>query len=102
MTLVRVKDLVDLMVEWTENRYIDTGVWSHLSSRIDPAALPANIATLQLPAPPSGPYPLTAPSSGPHPLYLPDVPSAGQIAFSAVMVSITETVFTVFYYCWLV
>ena len=87
MTLVRMKDLVDRMVDWTENRYIDTGVWIHFSSRIDPAALPANLETLQLPAPPRWPFPLTVPSNGHHPLYLPEVPSAGPIAFSSMTVS---------------
>ena len=48
-----VGDLITQMVAWQQNRYLDPGVWEHIRSRINPAALPTNISTLPLPVPPS-------------------------------------------------
>ena len=50
------------MVRWTESGYLDREVWRHFSSKINPAALPSNIETLQLPAAP-GPLQLAFPVS---------------------------------------
>ena len=46
------------MVAWQQNRYLDPGVWQLFKSKINPAALPTNISSLQLPTPPAGPHPL--------------------------------------------
>ena len=58
MNMLTVKDLVNNMVTWQQNRYLDPGVWSHFKSKINPAALPTDISSLQLPAPPNAPHPL--------------------------------------------
>ena len=39
------------MVAWQRNGYLDPGVWEQFQSRINPAALPSDISTLQLAAP---------------------------------------------------
>ena len=46
------------MVTWTQNSYVRREVWTHFSTKVNPAALPANIDILRLPAPPSGLHPL--------------------------------------------
>ena len=56
--MLTVKDLVSNMVTWQQNRYLDPGAWDHFSLKISPEALPANVSSLQLPAPPSAPHPL--------------------------------------------
>ena len=38
-----MKDLVIEMVAWQHNRYLDPGIWIHLQSKIDSAALPRSI-----------------------------------------------------------
>ena len=58
MNVMTVKYLVNNMVTWQQNRYIDPGVWDHFKSKINPDALPANIPTLQLPNPPNMAHPL--------------------------------------------
>ena len=52
-----IKDLMTQMVAWQTERYLDPCVWSHLQSKIDPAALPGNVSILQLLAPREGPNP---------------------------------------------
>ena len=56
MESVLVKDLIAEMVAWYQNGYLDPRVWEQIGSKINPAALPDNVSTLQLPAPPIGPY----------------------------------------------
>ena len=56
--ILSVKDPMTEMVTWQQNRYLDPGVWEYFKSKINPAALPTNISSLQLPAPPAGPRPL--------------------------------------------
>ena len=46
-----VGNLVTEMVAWQRNRYLDSGIWEHFKSRINPAALPSDISALQLAAP---------------------------------------------------
>ena len=48
-TRIVVSDLVSELVKWTESGYVDWKVWTHLSSKIDAAALLENLETLQLP-----------------------------------------------------
>ena len=47
-TPILVSDLVSELVKWTESDYVDRGVWTRLSSKIDAAALPANLEMLKL------------------------------------------------------
>ena len=58
MNMLTVKDLISNMVTWQQSRYLDPGVWGHFRSEISPEALPTNISSLQLPAPPDAPHPL--------------------------------------------
>ena len=54
---LKVKDVIAEMVKWTWNGFLDLGVWNNFQFKINEAMLPANIKTLVLPAPPSGPRP---------------------------------------------
>ena len=50
--------MIKKMVTLTQHGHVNREVWRHLSTKVNPAALPANIDILRLPAPPSGPHPL--------------------------------------------
>ena len=53
-----VKDLIEKMITWQKERYLDKKIWLHLPSKIDSALmLNSYLSILNLPAPPEGPNP---------------------------------------------
>ena len=84
-----VKDIIAQMISWTENGYLDRAVWTNFAQEINPAALPDNIETLQLPAQATYPHHVTALTSGQYPPYTFQLPST---AFDVHQIQQTSTV----------